>query len=158
MFEKIISSLFAMGILLSLVSCGTTSIPYPNPSQSSGTEAEQMLPIISGNMAAMQLDANADGSTQQLKVGEVMAITLESNPSTGYSWFVTSLDVNVAAQKGEARYTEPSTTPLPGAPGTETIYIQAVGAGSTIIILDYKRGWETNTAPESTLSINVVVK
>jgi inhibitor of cysteine peptidase len=90
-----------------------------------------------------------------------MAITLESNPSTGYSWFATSSNLDVIAQMGEAQYQEPqssSTTPIVGAAGTETLSFEAVKAGTATLTLDYKKGWETDVAPEKTITITVEVK
>jgi inhibitor of cysteine peptidase len=109
----------------------------------------------------LQLDAEADGTTHQLKIGDVMAITLESNPSTGYAWFATSSNPDVLAQMGEAQYQAPkssSSTPIVGAAGTETLYYAASQAGTTTLTLDYKRGWETDISPEKTVTIMVEVK
>jgi predicted secreted protein len=39
----------------------------------------------------------------------------------------------------------------------EALYFEAKGAGTATLTLDYKRGWETDVAPEKTISINVEV-
>jgi inhibitor of cysteine peptidase len=120
-----------------------------------------MLPYLSGKMSNITLDATADGTTQQLKKGEVMAIGLESNPSTGYSWFATISNPTVLVQMGEPQYQEPagsSTTPIVGAAGTETFYFQAVETGTTALTLEYKRSFESNVAPEKTIRLTVEVK
>ena len=119
-----------------------------------------MLPIISGKVANLKLGAIADGTTQQLKKGQVMSITLESNPSTGYSWYAAISNIAVLAQMGEPEYTAPaeSSTPMVGAAGAQTFLFQATEIGSTTITLEYKRGWETDVAPEKTITITVEVK
>lgn len=176
MFPKFSLSIVSILVLVSLASCGTNT-PSPkasnvngNSSQSgsSGTSTEsasadnyQMLPLITGKVANVSLDAMADGTTQQLKKGEVMSITLESNPSTGYSWFATISNAPVLVQMGEPQYqapTESSSTPILGASGTQTFYFQAAETGTTTLTLDYKRGFETNVAPEKTVSLTVEVK
>jgi inhibitor of cysteine peptidase len=176
MFKKIVLTLIATLLLVSTSSCSKSATPANQTPSSNGETQEsqgktytetnpadnqQMLPIISGKTATLQLDATADSSTQQLNIGEVVAITLESNPSTGYSWFATSSNPDVIAQMGEAQYQEPqssSTTPIVGAAGTETLYFEAVKAGTVTLTLDYKRGWETDVAPEKTITITVEVK
>lgn len=172
MFTKYLLISLALVILGSLAGCGAKS-PTPEtatPTQSnsetstSGTPAEsgteenyQMLPLISGKVANVTLDANADGTTQQLKMGEVLAVRLESNPSTGYSWTSTISNPAVLVQMGEPEYQEAS-TPLPGASGTQTFFFQAAGVGTTTLTLDYLRPFETNIAPEKTVVITVEVK
>jgi inhibitor of cysteine peptidase len=175
MFTKLTVSIVTIILLICLAGCGNTS-PTNTASSSSGesqnetsdtyTETNsannyQMLPVISGKVASLDLDASADGSTQQLKLGEVMAITLESNPSTGYSWFATVSNPDVLTQMGEPEYiepTQPSSTMIVGAAGTETFMFQGTTAGSATITLDYKRGWETGVAPEKTITLTVEVK
>lgn len=168
MFTKITLTMITIILLVALAGCGaSTSNPgssdgssQPDTSGESSATNQQILPIISGNVASLSLDASADGSTQQLKKGEVMSVTLEANPSTGYSWFATISDQNVIIQMAEPEYEEasPSTTPVVGAAGKMTFLFQAVDAGQASITLDYKRGWETDVAPEQTITITVQVK
>ncbi len=101
MFKKITLMLFALVLLLSMVGCSNDPAPESQPASMNDEDQEnqadaypvqnqQLLPIISGKAASLVLDSTADGTTQQLKVGDVIAITLESNPSTGYAWYATS--------------------------------------------------------------------
>jgi predicted secreted protein len=175
MFTKFSLSLITIILLMSLAGCGTINQPTPSSSeassasQSSATgsisdtsteENYQMLPIITGNVATLKLDASADGTTQQLKKGEVMSVALESNASTGYAWTATITNTAVLVQMGEPEYSEPSSssTPLVGAPGTQTFYFQAAETGSATITLAYARSFETGVAPLQTISITVDVK
>ncbi len=175
MLEKFTLSIIGIILLLSMVSCGQSTTPTDQSSSpsaetqdsqgSSTTETNdadnyQMLPLISGKVAKLQLDASADGSTQQLAVGEVMGIALESNPSTGYGWFANSTNPDVIASMGDPVYQEPtaSTTPIVGAAGTEIFYFQAMATGTATLTLEYKKGWETEVAPEKTITIMVEVK
>ncbi len=173
MINKIPLTLIAIVLMLSLAGCGakTTS---PAVTEQSGASAqpttpatqageypegnEIMLPMISGKVANVTLDAMADGTTQQLKVGEIMAINLESNPSTGYAWYATISDTKVLVQMGEPQYNEPSSSSVVGAAGTQTFFFQAIESGTSLVTLEYKRGWEANVAPEKTVTINVEVK
>jgi len=175
MFTKLTLSIITIILLFSLAGCGTTDQSNPNSAEASngsqntpsgtitdttGADNYQMLPVISGKVATLKLDATADGTTQQIKKGEAMSITLESNPSTGYSWYAAISNIAVLAQMGEPEYTAPaeSSTPMVGAAGAQTFLFQATEIGSTTITLEYKRGWETDVAPEKTITITVEVK
>jgi inhibitor of cysteine peptidase len=176
MFKLITLILTTIIMLTSLVGCAKTATPSPssntnsdNPqADSSGTypgtnatDEYEMLPIISGKAANIQLDASADGTTQQLKKGEVIAITLESNPSTGFGWFATSSNPDVLSQIGEPDYKAPqsvSSTPLVGVAGTDTFLFGTTATGTATLTLVYKQGWVTDVAPEKSISITVEVK
>jgi inhibitor of cysteine peptidase len=176
MFKNFSLIFAALMILGSLAGCSQDPLPeaqptitgsgvqenqVESPTATEPAENQQMLPLISGQDAVLQLDASADGSTQQLKVDEVMSITLESNPSTGYAWFASSSDPEVVAQLGEARYQEPqssSSQPLLGTAGTETLFFEAKAVGTASLTLEYKRGWEANVIPEKTITLIVEVE
>ena len=174
MFKKLSLTLLTIILLVAIAGCNVINPTNPESNTSNEnsppgasddytepTANQQMLPLIPGKAADVKLDANADGTTQQLKTGEVLSITLESNPSTGYGWSATISNEKVVVQMGGAQYEEPPSTtgtPMVGAPGTETIFLQAAGAGSATITLDYKRGWEENVLPEKTITITVEVK
>jgi inhibitor of cysteine peptidase len=175
MFTKFILTILTTILLVSLAGCGTTNQSTPNSSQgtnnsqnpssenitdTSAADNYEMLPIISGKVANLKLDASADGTTQQLKKGEVMSVTLESNPSTGYAWLATISNTATLVQMAEPDYSEPgpSATPLVGAPGTQTFFFQAIETGNATLTLDYKRNWETGVAPIQTITIVVNVQ
>jgi len=171
MIKKITLILSIIILIFSMAGCSAGSTPTESSTKGESqltptTDAyppnnQQLLPIISGKEPSLTLDARAEGTTQQLEVGEMMAITLESNPSTGYGWFATSSNPDVIAQTGDSQYQEPqstSDTPVLGAAGNETLSFQAIKAGTATLTLDYMRGWETNVAPEKTITIMVEVK
>jgi inhibitor of cysteine peptidase len=172
MFNRIPLMLFAITLLFSMAGCTPEAQPTSKNAESQASQAgstpqaypaknQQLLPIISGKNISLQLDDTADGTTQQLKVGDVIAITLDSNPSTGFAWSATSSNPEIVTQLGESQYHEaqPSSgETLLGAAGTETLYFETEGAGTSTLTLDYKRGWEKSLAPERTITITVEVK
>ena len=174
MFTKITLTAITMVLLISLAGCGIAD--QTNPSANAATDNSQidatgaitpttdadnyqMLPEMSGKVANMKLDASANGTTQQLKQGEVLSITLESNPSTGYAWYATISDSAVLVQMSEPQYIEPtgSATPMVGAAGTQTFFFQAVETGTMTVTLDYERSWETDVQPLQTITLTVEV-
>jgi inhibitor of cysteine peptidase len=100
----------------------------------------------------------ASGSAA-LKVGQTLVITLASNPSTGYGWTVSGApDSAVLTQDGDITYT--ATNPdvvMPGSGGSETVRFTATAAGTTTVVLDYRRPWETDVPPVETVTIDVTV-
>ena len=175
MFKKYTLITMTIILLICLAGCGPTNpsnsssskpsdnsqiIPSGNITDTTDEDNYQMLPVISGKVADMKLDVSANGSIQKIKKGEVISISLESNPSTGYAWYATIANSAVVVQMGEPQYSEPATgaTPILGAAGTQTFLFQAVASGTTSITLDYKRAWETGVQPAQTFSITVEVQ
>lgn len=106
------------------------------------------------------LTKSANGSKQTLRVGDVLNLVLDSNPSTGYSWQVTQNDEKVLLQLGEPQFSLGNQTPMPGAGGTETFQFKAVGKGQTTLTLVYVRPWEKTVTPtpQNTFSVQVTVE
>jgi len=104
----------------------------------------------------MMLTSADNGKPALLAIGESLAITLDSNPSTGYSWQLSPMKRAILRQQGEPQYTPPA-QPLPGAGGQHTFQFAAVAAGRTTLRLVYKRSFEPNVAPAQTFSVQVTV-
>ena len=76
------------------------------------------------------------------------AIRLQSNPTTGYSWYLQSYDANVV-QPVKHVYEPPANKKLIGAPGSEVWTFRVKPSGfvvpmQTLIHLVYARAWEMN--------------
>ena len=97
-----------------------------------------------------------NGKTVELNAGDTLTISLAGNPTTGYNWYVASVDANILKQQGEPVFSASSN--LVGAGGTLTLTFQAALAGQTSLVLDYKRIWETGVPPAQIYSVTVVVK
>jgi inhibitor of cysteine peptidase len=80
------------------------------------------------------------GRTVTLPWSKVVRITLESNPSTGYDWYVTDLDETMV-EEPEKIQEEPSSAKR-GAPIMETFVIKGKKPGQTHLKLAYFRVWE----------------
>lgn len=105
-------------------------------------------PVIESQSTTPSTDPVIDRGvvkTSEVTVGDLFRVTLDSNPTTGYSWkpsfsseylsFVTSTYV-------------PADATIMGAGGTERFDFRALKQTSqTDIVFDYVRSWETNTAP-----------
>jgi inhibitor of cysteine peptidase len=110
----------------------------------------------------IRLGAEDHGRRVQLQESEVLVISLEAKPSTGYAWAVdrgplAMQDQGVliqTAQEFQAGEARPSpgpgvsdALPLLGAPETQILRFQAAQAGQTTLRLVYRRPWEKDIAP-----------
>lgn len=94
--------------------------------------------------ADLVVDAQDGGRQIHLAAGQVLAVRLEANPSTGYLWEVVEVDGQVLQQLGQATF-EPESALL-GAPGIVTLRFRPVTAGETRLSLAYRRPWEKAAA------------
>lgn len=97
-----------------------------------------------------------NGRTVEMNAGDTLKISLAGNPTTGYNWYVASVDTDVLQQVGESVFVASSNAM--GAGGIITLSFQASIAGQTSLMLEYKRAWETGVSPLQTYSVMVVVK
>jgi inhibitor of cysteine peptidase len=102
---------------------------------------------------------DADNGKQiTLKPGDILTLTLESNPTTGYSWQVMEIDNAVLVLDGDPEYKRSSGSEgLVGAGGTETFRFKVVGAGEASLGMGYMRPWES-VPPVETFEVRVVIK
>ena len=103
-----------------------------------------------------KLSAGDNGRKIELNKGQILVVTLEANPSTGYTWEVAELEKNFLRQIGETEFQPESD--LLGAKGMQTLRFEAVNAGQTSLKLVYHRPWEKDVEPLQTFSIQVVVR
>lgn len=95
-------------------------------------------------------------SPVDVKVDDDFTISLEANPSTGYSWELTGpLDDQVVVELGSDH--QPGEGTGVGVPGQQLFRFQAVGKGTATIGLQYVRPWETGVAPAKTSEFTVNV-
>ncbi len=99
------------------------------------------------------IDSSRAGTTVTVDRGSDVVVTLPANPSTGYSWVVSSSAT--LTQTGEPQFTPESN--LVGAAGTMTFRFEAVRSGEGVLQLDYLRPWE-EVAPLDTFSVTIRVR
>ncbi len=107
--------------------------------------------------ASLALNAENNGSQVEVKAGGQIVITLDGNPSTGYSWEAKDLDASMFELAGDPVFTS-SNPDLVGSGGTITLTFKALKAGTSTLALVYHRPWETGVEPINTFSVTVIVK
>ncbi len=103
------------------------------------------------------LTATNNGAQVDLQLGDEVIITLDSNPSTGYTWEAVNLDATMFKPSGEPIFTRSDST-LVGSGGTLTLTFKTLKVGSSTLTLIYHRPWETGVSPINTFSVNVLIK
>lgn len=97
-------------------------------------EAGRLLPMA-------KITEKAAGKTLKLPKSGLIAIKLDSNPSTGYGWQMSCASKNVS--KVGSSFTIPrSEEERLGAPGTEILVLAVTQPGTYNVRMDYKRSWE----------------
>ena len=108
-----------------------------------------------------EINVNEDdnGGQIELEQGQILQVTLESNPTTGYRWEQVENQEPYLEQMGEAEFKQSLTDgpPIVGAGGWEIFRFKAISAGKMTLQLVYHRPWEEGVDPINTFSLNVVI-
>ena len=118
---------------------------------------EEIPPVEPEEVRVNENDADRQVELEQ---GQILVITLESNPTTGYRWEQVENQESILEQMSEAEF-KPSETgepPLVGAGGWEIFRFKTISAGQMTLQLVYHRPWEEGVEPLKTFSIQVVVR
>jgi len=118
-----------------------------------------VLSLSSCMVTGRILTEKNNGDSLNLKINDTVEIKLESNPSTGYSWFLSdNVDEAIVSVTSPEFMESKKDKELVGAGGYEIFTIKAIAKGKTDIILNYERPWEEGIEPleifEITISIN----
>ncbi|HEX2914396.1 MAG TPA: protease inhibitor I42 family protein [Chloroflexia bacterium] len=103
----------------------------------------------------VEIDQSHAGSTVLLQLKDQLQISLEGNPTTGYTWEVAQIDNKILKLNGEPEF-QPANA-LAGSGGKMILNFDTVGAGTTTLKLIYHRVFEPNVAPLNTYQVTVTV-
>ena len=84
-------------------------------------------------------------------------VTLEGNPTTGYTWVYTLPPETVIREVSHEYIADTSDKNMVGSGGKFIFTFEAIAAGEADIIFSYRRSWEENTAPEKTIIYRAIV-
>jgi inhibitor of cysteine peptidase len=110
---------------------------------------------------AREITVGMENNNNSLKVkkGNILAVSLEANASTGYTWDVSAVKKRILQYKGK-KYIQPAETgtPIVGASGKEVLRFKAVRRGTSTIKLIYHQPWDKKAKPAKTFTIKVTVR
>ncbi|MET1232333.1 MAG: protease inhibitor I42 family protein [Candidatus Limnocylindrales bacterium] len=109
-----------------------------------------------GGGTTINLTSADDGSAIRAALGERIVISLDANPTTGYTWQVApGLDASVVEFVSEAYQQDPAGYGAVGVGGTDVLTFHAVGEGTTTIVLVYQRSGDATAAESFTVTVTV---
>lgn len=129
------------------------------------TAARLLLPLglsllaacTSSSRQTLQLDSQAQ-CPLQIRTQQTLALTLPSNPTTGFRWQLVDAAPPLLRSLGPEVYSNPEDVGLVGSAGQSTWRFQAVTAGEGRLRLQYRRPWENDVAPAKTFDCPIRVK
>jgi inhibitor of cysteine peptidase len=146
--------------VVALAACSTTGA---DPSPTGAATSDASPPSSPGAApGTLRLDDGANGSTVTVAPGAVIVLVLPSNPTTGYSWTVTSLPdpghVSLDSPIEGVYVATPVASGVVGSGGTQSWDLHATKAGTTSIALAYVRPWESGVPPVEAFAVTFVVQ
>ena len=110
-----------------------------------------------GPTGEVRLDM-ADNERQiKVEVDQILVISLESNPTTGFGWELVELKDPILQSMGDAEFQPSESEEIVGAGGTETFRFKVMSTGQTTLTLVYHRSWEEGVDPLETFRLDVIV-
>ena len=123
-------------------------------SASGGPEGDASVIPTSGDIDGVK------GGETQLRVGQTMAVALNSNSTTGYQWQVSDVEGGVLTPGTPfgQEILEPHAPGMVGVGGTTHWRFIAARPGGVTLTFTYRRAWERDTPPAQTETYRVVVQ
>ncbi len=106
----------------------------------------------------VSVDASYDGEEVKIAVGDLLIVTLASNPTTGFKWELTEVTDQTVLELVEQKFEAPGAGAPVGAGGEEVWTFKALDKGKSTISMEYRRSWEQGVEPDKTFVLTVVVK
>ncbi|MGA9139803.1 MAG: protease inhibitor I42 family protein [Methanocella sp.] len=147
-------ALFGMAVIaiagmVMVSACTSTVTPTATPTATPSATPTATPPVN----AVASFNQSNNNTTVSVKTGDIFKITLEENPSTGYTW---NASVTSGLNIVNSTYLAPNTT-LVGAPGLHMWQIQANGTGMQTFSGVYKRSFENVTGNQTAYILKVNV-
>jgi inhibitor of cysteine peptidase len=105
----------------------------------------------------LSLDASYSGKEVEIAVGGSLVVTLESNPSTGFEWGLTSISDEAVLELVDHKFESGGTSAI-GAPGNEVWTFNALKKGKSTLSMEYTQPWAQGAEPAKTFVLTVDVK
>ena len=105
------------------------------------------------------IDEKNNNGKIEVKNGSRFSIVLDSNPTTGYDWYMAEEDYKANLSLIGSEYSQSRKEKgLMGAGGKRTFTFLAEKSGSTNITLEYKREFEKDVEPIDNFSVDIIIK
>jgi inhibitor of cysteine peptidase len=154
--RKIPWAIVLAGMLaLALIACGCTTSPGgPATPSPTGTPTPAATPTQVPWAGLPIYNETYNGATIVVSPGERVAIVLDENPTTGYSWNATFSPGLV--DTGEGYTPNPETAGLAGAGGIHYWIVEVPEGGAQQFSAVYMRPWEGVLPEDQTFTLNII--
>jgi predicted secreted protein len=115
--------------------------------------------LLSVETEEINVNIEDEGGQVELEQGQILVVTLDSNPTTGYSWEQAENQESYLEQMGQPEFKQSLTggRPVAGGGGWEIFRFKAISAGQMTLQLIYHRPWEEGIEPANTFFLDVVI-
>jgi inhibitor of cysteine peptidase len=93
----------------------------------------------------------------RIPLGKIITITLQANPTTGFSWQLVEISDKKILEFVKKEYIVISEK-SPGSGGIENWSFKTLKSGKTVVILEYRRPWEKDIPAAKIEEFNIFVK
>ena len=93
-----------------------------------------------------------------MNIGDSLHVILNSNPTTGYDWEISSIDTSVVRISGNQFESKKVSRGIVGAGGKRIFYFQANKKGNTALNIIYHRSFEKNKPAQKTYKLIIAVE
>jgi inhibitor of cysteine peptidase len=117
-----------------------------------------LFTLLSGcaGKSAVNINESQNGTGVDLHTGDMLVITLDGNPTTGYQWEMLPNMDGIVELQGDPEYKSGGNQV--GSGWKYSFSVKAVKAGTTRVDLKYYRSFEAGVPPIQTFSIDITVK
>jgi inhibitor of cysteine peptidase len=97
----------------------------------------------------------ASGTDITLRPGGKLELKLDSNPTTGYFWYLKDIDASKIDQLSDGYFADPAPEGLTGSGGHQMFVFEALAPGKSKLVLSYERSPQDVA---ETLKLNIKVR
>jgi len=108
-------------------------------------------------LALAQKDFSREFKAMRVPLGKVITISLEANPTTGFSWKLVSISDKSILEFVRKEFS-PVKVKIVGAGGVEKWSFKTLKSGQAVIVLEYSRVWEKDIPAAKREEFSIFVK
>lgn len=97
----------------------------------------------------------ANGTDITLRPGGKLELKLDSNPTTGYYWYLKDIDASKVDQLSDGYFADPAPEGITGSGGHQLFVFEALAPGKSKLVLSYERSPQDVA---ETLKLNIKVR
>lgn len=94
---------------------------------------------LEGAMAMQTLTDPKSSTLVNLRPGGKLTVKLDSNPTTGYYWYLRDIEASQLDQISEEYFADPAPEGLVGSGGHQVFVFEALASGSSQLKISYQR-------------------